>query len=195
MKLTPLFSKQNYQKLLKLPKFSLKSPETFTAINLGSRYLKGLIVKENKITDFFLKERQDLAGTLRQIWQEKKISTDRVRLSLKDPSTLVRYFSFPKLEKKKMRQTLFYELNKHIPFSPEDVYFDFSILEETHPSEAFLVLAVAKKDFINSILDIFEKEKLKVLDITLYSICLMNFFLQSILENKINSCILDVGNS
>jgi type IV pilus assembly protein PilM len=180
---------------MKLPKFSLSGPESFVAIDLGNHCLKGLVVEQNKVRDFFLKGRHDLSSALRQVWQEKKIPTDRVKLSLKDPATLVRYFSFPNLEKKKMKQTLFYELNKHIPFPPDEVYFDFSILKETHPGEVFLVLAVAKKDFINLISDIFAKEKLKILEITLDSVCLMNLFLEANPENKINSCILDVGSS
>lgn len=169
--------------------------QNFVAINLGNYSIKGLMVKANKITDFFLKERQDLSAALREIWQEKKISTNRVKLSLKDPAMLVRYFSFPKLEKKKIKQTLFYELNKHIPFSPDEVYFDFSILEETSPTEVFIVLAVAKKDFINAILELFEKEKLKVLDITLDSLCLINLFLRTEEQKETNSCILDIGSS
>lgn len=171
------------------------SPENFVAINLGNRYLKGLVVNSNRVTDFFLEERGDLPTTLRKIWQEKRIDTDKVKLSLKDKATLVRYFPFPKLEKKKLKQTIFYELNKHIPFSPDEVYFDFHILEEISPSEIFIVLAVAKKDFINPILDVFEKEKLKIFDITLDSICLINLFLHTEEASALNSCILDVGHS
>ena len=163
----------------------------FVAINLGSHYLKGLVIKGNRITDFFLKERKDLSTALKEIWQEKKISSDRIKLSVKDPSTMVRYFSFPRLEKKKLRQTLFYELNKHIPFAPQDVYFDFSILKEISPSQVYIVLAVAKKDFIDNITQAFEKEKLKILDISLDSISLINVFLASGVDKLKNVCILD----
>ncbi|MDP2923391.1 MAG: pilus assembly protein PilM [Candidatus Omnitrophota bacterium] len=178
-----------------LNNFLKTDTESFVAINLGNQYIKGLVVKGDEIIDFFLKEKKDIPTTLREIWQEKKITTDTVKISLKDAATIVRYFPFPKLEKKKIKQTLFYELNKHIPFPPEEVYFDFSILEELNPSEIFVLLAVAKKEFINNILQIFEKEKMKVSSITLDSICLINLFLKNQAETKINSCILDIGNS
>jgi type IV pilus assembly protein PilM len=168
--------------------------ESFVAINLGNRYLKGLVVKDGKVSDFFLKPRKNISEDLKVIWQEKKISTNRVKISLKDHSSLVRYFAFPKLDKKKLKQTLFYELNKHIPFSPEEVYFDFSILEELSPNEVFLLLAVAKKEFVNSTIDIFEKEKKEIINISLDSICLINAFLSFYKEeSKINAAIIDIG--
>ncbi|MFA5270988.1 MAG: pilus assembly protein PilM [Candidatus Omnitrophota bacterium] len=171
-----------------------RKDESFVAINLGNRYLKGLVVKDGKVSDFFLRPRENIAEDLKAIWQEKKISTNRVKISLKDHSSLVRYFSFPKLDKKKLKQTLFYELNKHIPFSPEEVYFDFSILEEISANEVFLLLAVAKKELINSTIDIFEKEKKDIVNISLDSICLINTFLGFYKEEKkMNTATIDIG--
>ncbi len=168
--------------------------DSFVAINLGNHYLKGVIVKDGKASDFFLVPRKNISEDLKAVWQEKKISTNRVKISLKDHSTLVRYFAFPKLDRKKLRQTLFYELNKHIPFSPEEVYFDFSILEEVSANELFLLLAVAKKELINSTIDIFEKEKKQIIDISLDSVCLINAFLNFYKEEKkVNTAIIDIG--
>ncbi|MDD4955640.1 MAG: pilus assembly protein PilM [Candidatus Omnitrophica bacterium] len=170
-----------------------KETQDFVGINLGSYYVKGVIVRAGRVTDYFIKERKELPATLKQIWQEKNISTNKVKLSVKDHSTLVRYFNFPKVDKKKIKQTLFYELNKHIPFSPEEVFFDFAVLEE-NPSDLSLLLAVAKKELINSTIDIFEKEKKEILDISLDSICLVNVFLNYYKEEKkINTSILDIG--
>jgi type IV pilus assembly protein PilM len=100
------------------------------------------------------------------------------------------------MDKKKLREALEFEISRHIPFSSEEVYFDFFVLKEISPSEVLLLLAVAKKEFINQLLDIFEKENLKVLEINLDSICLLNFFLFAYKEEKeINSCLLDLGYS
>jgi len=170
-----------------------KETQDFVGINIGNYYVKGLVVSAGRITDYFIKERKDFPDALKQIWQEKNIATNKVKISLKDHSTLVRYFNFPKLDKNKIKQTLFYELNKHIPFSPEEVYFDFSILEE-NPADMFLLLAVAKKELINSTIDIFEKEKKEILGISLDSIYLVNVFLNYYKEEKkINTSILDIG--
>ncbi|MCK9615273.1 MAG: pilus assembly protein PilM [Candidatus Omnitrophica bacterium] len=182
MKAIPLFNK-----------FLKKETQDFVGINIGNYYVKGLIVRGGRIRDYFIKERKAFPDALKQIWQEKNITTNKVKISLKDHSTLVRYFNFPRLDKNKIKQTLFYELNKHIPFSPEEVYFDFSILEE-NPADMFLLLAVAKKELINNTIDIFEKEKKEILDISLDSICLVNVFLNYYKEErKINTSVLDIG--
>jgi type IV pilus assembly protein PilM len=179
-----------------LSKFSDKKADSFVSINLGNYYIKGLVVHSGKVLDYFIKEKQDLSKTIKEIWQGKTINTDRVKIAVKNPASLVRYFSFPKVDRKKMRDALFYELNKYIPFSPEEVYFDFAVLEEISPSELFILLAAAKKEFIQEILDVFEKEKLKVLEINLDSICLVNFFLNTYKESAgTNACILDMGYS
>lgn len=176
--------------------FFKNPPESFVCINLGNYYIKGLIVQKGAVTNYFIKENKDLADGLKEIWQKNKIITNRVKLSVKNPSCLVRYFPFPKMDKKKLRQALFFELDKYIPFSPADVVFDFFVLEESTPQEFFLLLAVAKKDFIDNILSIFDKANLKVTEISLDSISLANFVQQVYPDNKsINSCILDVGYS
>ncbi len=175
-------------------KFIRKEADKFVAINLGNCYTKGLIVEGNQVTDYFLEPKKELAATIKKVWSEKKISTKKVKISVKNPSCLVRYFPFPKMEKKRLKQALFYEMNKFIPFPPDKVYFDFFVLEDISSTENLVLLAVAKKDFIDSILDVFEKANLKVSEINLDSICLANLFLSRYGEDKeTNSCLLDIG--
>lgn len=182
--------------ILSSQKFLKTKTEASLALNIGSHYLKGLIIQGDKISDYFLEPSKDLAKTLTKIWAEKKISSRTVKLSVKNPNCLVRYFSFPKMEKRKLEQALFYELNKHIPFSPEEVYFDYYILRDASPTELSILLAVAKKEFIDNILEVFKALGVRISEINLDSICLINLFLEVCPENKdINSCILDVGNS
>lgn len=175
-------------------KFIRKEADKFVAINLGNCYTKGLIVEGDKVIDYFIEVKGDLAATIKKFWIEKKISIKKVKISVKNPSCLVRYFPFPKMEKKRLKQALFYEMNKFIPFSPDAVYFDFFILEEVSSTQSSMMLAVAKKDFIDNILDIFGKANLRVAEINLDSICLTNLFLNNYGEDKeTNSCILDIG--
>ncbi len=174
--------------------FIKKEVEKFVAINLGNCYIKGLIVEGDKVTDYFIEKKEDLSTTVKKLWAEKKIPVKRVRVSVKNPSCLVRYFPFPKMEKKRLSQVLFYEMSKFIPFSPENVYFDFFVLKEASSTELSVLLAVAKKDFIDNILESFGKAGLRVTEVNLDSICLTNLFLNNYEDTKdVNSCILDVG--
>ncbi|MCM8787768.1 MAG: pilus assembly protein PilM [Candidatus Omnitrophica bacterium] len=182
-------------KNLLFPKKTSATLKNFVAINLGAYYVKGLIIKENKTIDYFIEPTEDLATLLKRIWQEKKITTNVVKVSIKSPSCLVRYFPFIKLERKKLKEALFYELSKHIPYQPQDVYFDFWILEEKSQNEIFLLLAVAKQEYINQIIDTFKKQNLEVSQITLDSLCLINLFLNHNDNNKQNVSLLDIGYS
>ncbi len=166
----------------------------YVALNLGNYFIKGLILKEGKIVDYFIERNNGLSETIAKIWEDKKITTSSVKLSLKNPGCLVRYFSFPKTDKKRLQQALFYEMNKFIPFSPEEVYFDFSVLKETSSSQMLMLLAVAKKDFINNTLEVFSALNLEISTITLDSICLSNLLLNNYQDSQdANICVLDVG--
>jgi len=123
--------------------FLKKSSEGFVALNLGNYYLKGVIAKDNTVSEAFLEKYTDLATGIKQLWADKKITTNNVRLSLKNPNCLVRYFNFPKTERKRLQQALYYEINKFIPFSAEEVYFDFFVLKVSGFSQVFILLAVA----------------------------------------------------
>jgi len=177
--------------------FFKKRAKSFVGINLGNYQLKGLVVKEGSFFDsFFLKKSENLVESLKKLWAEKKIPTRKVKITLKNQNCLVRYFAFPKMEKKKLSQALFYELNKFIPFNPQEVYFDFFVLKEVNPSEVLILLAVAKKDLVDKTLEIFEKANLEVSEISLDSISLINFFLNNYPESKdINACLIDIGYS
>ena len=175
-------------------KFIRKETEGFTAISLGNYHIKGLIVEGGKAQDYFVERNGRLSESIKKLHSERKIPKKKIKVSVKNPSCLVRYFSFPKMDKKKLGQALFYEMNKFIPFDPTEVYFDFFVLKENSPSEVSILLAVAKKNFIDQIIDVFAKINLKISEINLDSVCLTNLFLNNFQEaEKINTCILDIG--
>ncbi|MFO8053286.1 MAG: pilus assembly protein PilM [Candidatus Omnitrophota bacterium] len=173
-----------------------RSAETFTAINLGNYFIKGIVVKKGQIVDWFTETRKDLSEVVGKLKADKKIPTKKIKISLKSSDCLVRYFPFPKTEKKKLKQALYYQLNKLIPYRSNEVYFDYTILKEISSSQNQILLAVAKKKHIDSILESFEKQGFSVSEITLDSISLINLYLDKYPESKkMNSCILDIGHS
>jgi len=181
-------------KLFQLSRLFSFKEDDFVGVNIGSYYLKGLAIQKGEITDWFLNRNNGLTQTIKSIWAEKKFSNKKVKLSVKGSSCLVRCFPFPKMDKKKQRQALFYEMNKFIPFSPSDVYFDSFNLQDINPKEDLVLLAVAKKEFIDTILDSFSKNNISVTQITLDSICLLNLFLGGNKSGQEeNAAILDLG--
>lgn len=175
-------------------KFIRQESNSFVGINLGNCYIKGLAVEGGKVEKYFIEKNSKLPETIRKLAADKKILKKKIKLSLKSPSCLVRYFTFPKMERKKLSQAIFYEMNKFIPFDPTEVYFDFFILKENNPREISILLAAAKKNFIDQIINTFSEAGLRISEISLDSICLNNLFLNNYEDaEKLNACILDIG--
>lgn len=169
---------------------------TFTGINLGSRYIKGLAIKQGKIENYFIYPKEELSLSIEALKKEKKIAGKEIRISFKDPSCLIRYCSFPKTDRKKLKQALYYQLNKLIPYSPDEVHFDYEVLKEISPTQDYILLAVAKKKYIQTLLEPFQEKGFLVSEITPDSIALINLYLNNYPEDsKINACILDIGHS
>ncbi|MCF7870673.1 MAG: pilus assembly protein PilM [Candidatus Omnitrophica bacterium] len=183
-------------KIIKFVKKNLvkKNSETFTAVNLGNYFTKGIVVKKGQIVDYFIETTKDFSEIIEKLKVDRKTFPKKIRASLKSPACLVRYFPFPKTDRKKLKQALYYQLNKFIPYPPKEVYFDYTVLKEIDSSQNYILLAVAKKDYIDSILDSFKKKGILISEITLDSISLINLFLDRYPESKnLNCCILDIG--
>lgn len=181
-------------KNLKVDKFLGRQERGFLAVNLGKTSLKGFIAEAGKIEDYFIVKNDDLSEALKRVRNEKKCSAKEARVSIKNSACLVRCFKFPKMDSKKLQQALFYELNKYIPYSPQDVYFDFAILGDSGPNELLILLAVAKKSFVDEVVSAFVKDGLRVLEINIDIICLMNLLLNNQAEiSQSNACLLDLG--
>lgn len=179
-----------------LSQYIKKKAETFSAINLGEFSSKGLTVKQGKIVDYFIEEKKEITEIIDSLKKNRKIEAKNIRVSVKNPACLIRCFPFPKTNKKELKQALYYQLNKLIPYSPDQVYFDYTVLKEINASQVYILLAAAKKSYIDSILEAFKQKGLTISEITLDSISLINLYLDRYQDkDKVNSCILDIGHS
>ncbi|HEC69994.1 MAG TPA: hypothetical protein ENI31_06915 [Candidatus Omnitrophica bacterium] len=185
---------------IKLP--FLQSVFRKVSIDWGSSALKivsGYKFKDSYfITDFLYQNLQEnFSEALSKFSRGKSFLLPDIILSLDGPSTLVRVVDFPRMDKKMIRQSLSYELSKYIPFSAEEVYFDFSILNNTETrSESFKLLIVsAKKDFVEEKIRILEEAGLIPLKITLSPIVLSNAFLKFFPQEGYPAGLLDLGYS
>lgn len=166
----------------------------FVSLDLGAKYIKGALVKDNKIRKIFAGQNSSSGvKSALDLLKEHSLEGKKVKVALKGPDTIIRYVPFPKVEKGKLKEALTYELSKYVPFSSDSVYFDAAILDDKYSNEEyFILLAVAKKENVDSLLSEFEQGKANVTGITLGSISLLNLFS---LANKddVNLGILDMG--
>ncbi len=80
--------------------------------------------------------------------RKNKLDAPEIFVSIPRESLIVREITFPDAVKDNLETTLLYELEKYIPFSPDDVYFDHIISGEISETRQIRVMLVAarKKD-------------------------------------------------
>jgi type IV pilus assembly protein PilM len=168
------------------------------AVDLGAAYTKGLYLSGGKIKSFMLERNRGQAVKAVCEWlRQENLMSHEVRIAVKGPETLIRYVTFPKMPKGNLKEVFGYEIAKFIPFPKDEVYFDLSVLEEEYsPSEMFLLIAVAKKDFIDRLTENFMQAKVNVDSITVSSVPLINLFWRTgvpAAAAEDNCALLDIG--
>jgi len=178
-----------------LPKIGSKR----VAIDWGSSALKIVCASKLKqsylINDFVSQKVEDnLTELLSKVWQNRKFPVVNIVLSLDGASTLVRVVDFPRMDKKVIMSSLGYELSRYIPFSQDEVYFDFSILDiPSGPENIKMLIAAVKKSFVDDKLAVLEGAGIIPNKITLSPISLVNAFLKFLPPEEVPVGILDMG--
>lgn len=78
---------------------------------------------------------------------EHKLDEAEVLISVPGKKTIIREISFPLSVRENLRETMRYEVEKYVPFSANDIYFDCQITNVDKKNNTLSVLlVVAKKD-------------------------------------------------
>lgn len=103
--------------------------------------------------------------------------TKKINLSVSGPSTIIRYVDFPRMNEDELKHALKFEAEKHVPFSMPEINLDSYILKQDLPDNKMLImLAAAKKEFINQRLKLIEDIGLKINIVDIDSLALINAF-------------------
>lgn len=92
---------------------------------------------------------KDVADFINKFISEHHILATGIFAGIPGDISISREIEFPLAVKENLRATLLYEMEKYIPISVEDIYFDYQIISEDKKKEIFKVLLVVvrKKDF------------------------------------------------
>lgn len=127
--------------------------KTALGLDLGTSNIKYVKLRPAKdgyeLSSFGIETSQtDVTPILKKINQAQNIN--KANISLSAPQAIIRYVNFPRMQLVELKQALRFEAQKHIPFSVNEVNLDVIILKNDLPDNKMLVLlAAAKKDFIN----------------------------------------------
>ncbi len=168
----------------------------YVCLDAGTGYIKSIYIADGDIKKFLVHKRENSAIKIFSKWLRKEgLSAKKVKVAIKGNNTLLRYTPFPRVDKKNLKEVFGYEVAKYIPFKAEDVYFDTAILDDNYSDkEFFLLVAVAKKSFVDSLISELQQEKINVDTITLNNIALINLYLNS-KNTESSTATLDIGAS
>lgn len=99
-----------------------------------------------------------------------------VNLGICGPNVIVRYVAMAKMSEEEFRNSLRYEAASHLPFPVEEVNLDGAILKDLPDNQMLVMLAAARKDFVNQRLKVFQEAGIKVNILDIDSLALINAF-------------------
>lgn len=133
---------------------------------------------------------------LKNIYSKKRNLPKSVAISVSGTSVVVRYVKLPIISKKELAKSISLEIEPFIPFPVSDVYLSFDIIGEVLDEgikKNEVVVAAAKKDYINSIVDILSECSLNIKYIDVDSFVLENLLRYNYpIENEV-MCVINIG--
>jgi type IV pilus assembly protein PilM len=111
------------------------------------------IMQNNIITDPRL-----MGQTVKQLLRESGVTARRVIGSVAGQSAVVvRIIEVPKMTDAELKETMKWEVERHVPFAPSETMIDYQPLEQGIPDDTNpnmeVLLAVAQQDIINNFVD------------------------------------------
>ncbi len=110
---------------------------------------------DGTVSDDVVIDPQGLGRAIRQLLSESGIQTKRCVSSVSGQSSVVvRIIEVPKMNDKELAETMKWEIERHVPFSANEVVMDFAAIQQ--PAEASqddqnmeVLLAVAQQELVN----------------------------------------------
>ena len=135
----------------------------------GKPYLKRMALMEapeRAVEDGAIAEEDLLADTLQKLAAKNGFAGGRVAAALGGRNLFIREVNFPRMTEKEMREAIRWDLEKYVPFSPDNLYFDFWIVGSGATEMEVRVLLVAvPKEVVDSLVRVVRKAGLKLVAI------------------------------
>jgi Tfp pilus assembly protein PilN len=118
-----------------------------------------------------------IAGLIRDFMGKNRITSTEIFLGIPRDKAILRYIELPLAVKENLRGTLRYEMEKYVPISAEDLYFDYQVLSEDKVRNRLKVLfIVVKKSFIDPYFDLRNRLDVGISGVEITSTAMANYF-------------------
>lgn len=123
-----------------------KKKNPYEVANIGYELLPHDAIVEGTVMDS-----EAVAGTIKMIFDENKISTKNVSISISGTSVIIKKISLPAMESEELAESIIWEAKHNIPYPYEETNVDYTILKPPADSvekNLDILLVAAKKDKI-----------------------------------------------
>lgn len=164
----------------------------FTAPNLSN--LSCIDLPEGAVKEGIIMEPAYAGEALKRMWQKAGFKDREVILGVSNQGVLVRYLTIPKVPADKIEKVVTFQAQENLPIPLEGVVLDYLILGETESGETGtanleVLIVAAKRDMLDSFLDVLKIANLEPLDIDVASMSLINL----LPEKAVNMTIVMVN--
>ncbi len=149
--------------------------EAYDLVKIGYEPLPHDAIVEGTIIDS-----SAVVETIRLVFEENKISTKDVAISISGNSVIIKKISLPVMEKQELAESIIWEAKHNIPYPYEETNVDYAILKpsrSTDDKNLDILLVAAKKDKIANYSNVIAQARKN-----LQSIEVDVFALQNVLE-------------
>lgn len=175
--------------------FSNTDKEKYIGVDIGSHAVKVCQLAHNRkeiilksfglanlpssaIVNGLIKEPQLIARTLQSLLAHLQIKTKEIVFAISGFSVIIKKILLPFIPEKELAQSIEYEAQQHIPFDIKEVNLDFQVLNQAKGDldSMSVLLVAAKKETLNSYLEIFELSGLEASIADVAAFALANAF-------------------
>jgi len=191
------------------PQHKLKpgKKETRFGIDIGTRLVKAVEVSLEGNVKKLLKlhqaeipsppTEQKTGAAIKSLLDDLKPSVKDVNISLSSPHAIVRFISMPRMKESDLLSSLHFEAEKYIPFNIKEVVIDAVILGDSaeDKKQMNVLFAAAKKDVVNSRIELLKKNGLSPSIIDIDSFACFNAFSNSRegMDTSLSIALLNIG--
>ncbi|MBI5026776.1 MAG: pilus assembly protein PilM [Nitrospirae bacterium] len=116
---------------------------------------------------------EDAVSEIKKFISQHRINTKAVFVSIPKKWAIIKFMEVPAPEKDSLKGLMQYEVERHVPFQIENVFYDFHALGKNGNSYRIVLVAVQKEKMEN-IMEFLRKSSLKPQAINISSFCLLN---------------------
>ena len=146
-------------------------------------------VPAGAVEDGAIADEELLANALRNMASKNGLSGERVAVAIGGRSLFIREVAFPRMSASELGQAIRWDLDKYVPFAPDQLYFDFSVIGAgATEMELRILLVAAPKDAIDTVVRVFDKSGLKLVAIDIEPLAVLRT-----LPEATNCMLMDIG--